>query len=174
MSTKNRIYKTLFALLLAVSVMGAATQPLAAQATIPEGSSIDAADFWVYVTRASNQTVYLHRITADWAEGFVTWNTFASSFDPTVLGTFVTDSLGWHSVDITALVQAWVDGFPPNYGIVMRQDPSPYTTYLASEYAVVAPRPKLEILYTTPGGDPGSVTIQRPGGDQDGVADAYI
>ena len=137
MSSVNRISRFLFTLVLAVSVLGIAAQPLSAQVAIPEGSSIDEAVFSIYVVGASNQTVNVHRITADWGENFVTWNSFGGSYDGFVWGSFQTDTTGWRSVDITALVQGWIDGIYPNHGIVIKQNPTPYNRYIASEYDMV-------------------------------------
>ena len=58
----------------------------------------------VNVGRASQQTLNVHRITADWAKDTVAWNNFGG-FAPAVAGSFVADGLGPKSVEITALVQ---------------------------------------------------------------------
>ena len=55
----------------------------------------------------------------------------------------------------------------------MEQDQASAITFASSEESLVDRRPKLEITYVTLDGS-ASVTIQRPGADQDGVADAYI
>lgn len=170
MDLRKRVLPVLITLLL----VAVAPQLLQAQVTIPEGSEIDQAIFSVYVDWAKFQTVNLHRITADWGESSVTWNSFMGNFDMSVVGSFSTDTSGWHSVVVTPLVQAWVDGTDPNYGILMEQGLTPYTTYRSSENVTVPPRPKLEIWYTTPVGDSGYIVIQRPDVAQDGVADAYI
>ncbi len=160
-------------------ILGAATQPLSAQVTIPQGSTVNSAIFSVYEIGVSNQTVYLRRVTADWGELSVTINSLGSNWDPAVVGSFVTDSVGWKTVDLTGLVQAWVNGTYPNYGFLMMMDPtSPAVQYRSSEYiaygGIIEQRPKLEIWYTTPAGVSQYVMIQRPGAAQDGVADAAI
>ena len=159
----------------AAFALGLAAQPLTAQVTIPQGSTINTATFSVFTPYVSNQTVYVHRVTAGWGELSVTWTNFADQFDSAYVGSFTTDVVGWHSVDVTLLVQAWVNGSFPNFGIVMKQDiGTPGISFISSEHANLPYRPKLEIAYTTPAGAFQSVVIQRPGAEADGVADAYI
>lgn len=156
------------ALLLALGPAFPARQA-SAQVTILQGTTISKATLYVYATgRRSVDIVNVHRITAAWAESSVTWNSFAGSYDSTIVGSFE-NADGWQSVDVTSLVQAWVNGTTPNYGLLLEQNGTPYTTYNSSEYSDVSLRPKLEICYS------GScTTIQRPGVDPASVVDAYI
>lgn len=145
----------------------------AMSACIPEGAYVESATFSVYVT-GWGQTVQLHRITAPWLETEVTWNNFGGTYAPDVAGSLTAPKGGeWRSVDVTALVQGWVDGSYPNYGVLLEQDQANAITFASSENTPVDRRPKLQITYVTLDGS-ASVTIQRPGPDQDGVADAYI
>lgn len=145
----------------------------AMSACIPEGAYVESATFSVYVT-GWGQTVQLHRITAPWLETEVTWNNFGGTYAPDVAGSLTAPKGGeWRSVDVTALVQGWVDGSYPNYGVLLEQDQANAITFASSENTPVDRRPKLQITYVTLDGS-ASVTIQRPGADQDGVADAYI
>ena len=169
----THLIKTATILILLVLGMSVAARPAVAQVEIPGGATIDSATFWIYVTGARNETVRAHRITAPWDETTVTWNSFGGSFDPGVADSFVANSTGWKSLDVTALVQAWVDGTYANYGLLLEQGSTPSTTYHSSEYSTVELRPKLEICYTVPGSST-CVTIQRPGSTPDDVADAYI
>ncbi len=59
--------------------------------------------------------VEVHTVTSAWT-GSVTWDT-RPSMDPSAVASYVT-ALGAVSVDVTALVQSWVDG-APNYGLVL-------------------------------------------------------
>ena len=59
-------------LFVAACALGLAAQPLAAQVTIPQGSTIDSAIFSVYITTPTGRQVNLYRITAEWAETVVT------------------------------------------------------------------------------------------------------
>ncbi|HOW84919.1 MAG TPA: DNRLRE domain-containing protein [Candidatus Aminicenantes bacterium] len=149
--------------------------PVAAQVTIPQGSIVNSAEFAIFVQHhTTTETVTLYRITQGWDELGVNWQNFGSAWDG-VVGSFVNDVYGWRTVDLTALVQAWVNGTYPNYGFLMMQNAtSPYTAYYSSEYATIAQRPRLTITYTTPAGAVQTVVIQRPGAEQGGVADTII
>jgi hypothetical protein len=151
----------------------AAATPVFAQAEIPAGSTITQADFSVMALSSTGEIVNVHRVTADWGEYSVTWNSFGSSFDPAVIGWFYTNQ-GWNTVDVTALVQAWVDGVVPNFGVLLRQDGEPGVQYWSSEFEFYYERPMLEIWWMDPAGNPGHALIQRPDAAQDGVADTYV
>lgn len=138
--------------------------------TLPDGAVFQSATFLIYAGTVNGMTVNLHRITAPWDETAVTWNNFGGSYAPGVEGSFVANVTGWHSVDVTALVQDWLDGTYENYGFLLEQGLTAYTIYYSSEY-FLAYHPKLEICYTLPSG-PECVTIQR--GALGEVADAYI
>ncbi|MEN6310272.1 MAG: DNRLRE domain-containing protein, partial [Acidobacteriota bacterium] len=181
-SRAKKIIRLLGVLFVAALVAGVARQPLSAQVQIPQGSTVNSAVFWVYVSTPDSRPVTLHRITAEWAETVVTYNGFGNSFDPNPIGGFTADAVGWKSVDVTSLVQAWVfgplaGGFN-NYGIAMveMQDSGSevLAIYLSSDYWDPAYRPKLVIQYTPPGGSLTTVTIQRPGSPAEQVLDTYI
>jgi hypothetical protein len=155
-------------------VMVIMIQPAAAQSCIPEGATIDSATFSIFVTGPTGAQVDIHRITAPWMETGVTWSNFGESYDVAVVGSLV-GIWGWQSVDLTSVVQAWVEGTYDNYGLILRQidDPSWVTVYRSSESTLLELRPKLEVCYDD-GAGVTCVTIQRPGDAQAGVADAMI
>ena len=136
---------------------------------IPPDAAIDSATFSIYASSANGQTVRLHRITAPWIETEVTWNNFGGGYSSVVEGSFVADSTGWHSVDVTELVEQWAYGIYPNYGLLLEQGEGD-TRYFSSEYGTAELRPVLEICYTTSGGS-ACVSLARPCPDVD---DAYI
>jgi hypothetical protein len=117
----------------------------------PAGDEFQSATYYVYVSQASGQTVNLHRVTADWIEsgiGGVTWNNFGGSYDVSIIGSFVADAVGWRSVDVTALVEDWMDGTYDNFGILMDQGVSyPRTVYESREGGVNMPY--LELCFVT-------------------------
>lgn len=166
------VFLLLTTLLLAIACGPASAQ--IAQTCIPEGTIINSATFSINVSLISNNTVRLHRVTAPWDELLVTWNNFGGSYDPTVEGSFLANALGFYSVDVTALVQAWLDGTYPNYGLLLEQGlPTGFTRCSTSEDATFALRPELEICFPTNGGET-CVIVKRPGAEPDGVADAGI
>jgi hypothetical protein len=160
-------------------LLGLAAQPLSAQVTIPSGSTITSAVFSIYVYSPTGRPVTAHRITTEWGETTVTYNSFNNSYDPAVLGGFVADAIGWKSVDITFLVQAWAAGLYPNFGIALVEAQqwvdSAFTNYYSSDFPYDPTlRPKLVIGYIPPGGAPTSVTIQRPGAEAVQVLDTFV
>ena len=170
-TSSNFIWSTVIAMIILIGI--GATGRLASANDYPScfesGDEIFSATFSICVYQASNQEVRLHRITEMWSESVVTWDN-APSYDSSVEGSF-TASSGCQTVDVTALVQAWINGTYENNGILLEQDQIGLTWYRSSEY-VDDPslRPSLEICFT----ESDCITIQRPGAEQDGVADAYI
>ncbi len=163
----------------AVCLLALSAATAAAQVTIPEGSAINSAVFSIYVYGPTGRPVYIHRITSEWAETAVTYNSFNNSYDPVPVGSFIADAVGWKSVDITGLVLAWAAGTYPNYGIAMvetqQQTENLFTSYYSSDLpSDPTLRPKLVITYTPPGGSPVSVTIQRPGSAAEQVVDTSL
>lgn len=167
-STRASLAAIMLALVLIIAAVGAA--PAAAETDIPQDATIDSATLWIYSEWVNGGTVDLHRATADWAELTVTWNSFGGSFAPDVAASFDAITAGWYAVDVTALVEGWLDGTYPNYGILLKQADE-FTVHRSSDYGIAAYRPRLEISYTLEG-NPYSVTIVR--GETDDVADAYI
>ena len=137
--------------------------------------TITSAKFEIYSSGATTQTVRLHRVITSWLESQVTWNNFGGSFDPAVIGSFTTDVGGWRAVDVTTLVRDWATGTSPNYGILLEQGLTPFTTYASGEFGDSTVHPRLTITYTLPGGGgPLSMTIQRGTTMPTAVPDAYI
>lgn len=119
---------------------------------IPLGTTIHNARLVIDQLHPSgDRTVYVHRITQAWTESEVTWSNFGDSYDPVATGSFDASAEGKKSVDITLLVQTWVDGTSANYGVLLH-DPSAgedeYETYHSSEHHVVALRPRLEVCWS--------------------------
>jgi hypothetical protein len=114
---------------------------------IPAGSAVDSANLYVYLTSSSNQTVQAHAITATWSETDVTWSNFGNRFAPEITGTFVSNGTGFRSITVTTLVQTWLSDPPKNYGLLLEEALTGYTTYKSSEYGDSAYRPRLEICY---------------------------
>jgi hypothetical protein len=132
----------------------------------PAGAAFESATFHFYATQYNGQTVNVHRITAPWVETEVTWNNFGSAYDPSVASSFVSDRLGWNSVDVTSLVEGWLHGTYENYGFLLDQVDFTYPRSCFYSRDNFENQPYLEICYTTPGGTECDETLP--------VADAYI
>ncbi len=118
----------------------------------PAGIVVDWAKLSLYqIGRSDGDTVESHRITANWAEDSVTWNSFdgnGNAYDGNIVGTWQPGGNGWYEQDITSLMQGWVNGTWSNYGILLDQPaPSGFEIYYSSEHYNVIYRPKLTFCY---------------------------
>jgi hypothetical protein len=134
-------------------------------------ATIDSAILYLYVESPGSELVEVHRATAAWNEATVTWNNFGNNFDAPVVTTFTPNSIGWQAINITSLVQGWINGDYPNYGVLLKQGPEAFTGYWSSDNADASVHPKLTICFST-GGIQECITIQR--GFNGTVADAYM
>ena len=116
-----------------------------------------------------NQYLDLYRLTEEWEEGTadgtyqlgstswevrgdgsgdVVWTTPGGTFDSTLLdSSLIPNSSYYPEFDITNLVQEWVDGVVPNYGVLLKNDTTVRTGIKAGEYSEYG-RPYMEITYT--------------------------
>lgn len=139
-------------------------------ATIPASAVIESADLTLAISGGDDEAdddggdgdheghaiapIKLKRVTAAWAESTVTYRSFAQQFAPAVAATIVlANRTSSKTVDVRALVQGWVDGTYPNYGLVLTTAGKQHTLVVSSEHATVARRPTLAIRYTLSGDD---------------------
>jgi len=108
---------------------------------LPPGGSVSSAILKLQVNPGLNvigygQTVSAYRVTQQWVDWGVTWNdalytvpwtwtTPGGDYDPAVHGDYVSPGgsivyLTTLSLDITPIVQGWVDGTNPNYGVILK------------------------------------------------------
>ena len=120
----------------------------------PPGATFDSAMFYINVAEPTGQRIDVHRITASWEEGTVTWNNFGGAYAPGIEGSFMADGMDWRMVNVTGLVQDWLDGVYDNFGFLLDQMELGYprTTYYSKDSGIN--EPYLEIFYTTEGGVP--------------------
>ncbi len=161
-------------LTMALACLGLGLVLNAQSASAQTGTVINSATLSIYETNISGQIVYVHPITAAWAETEVTWESFGNSFDPNAILSFNTDDVGWHDLDVTSQVQGWLNNPAANYGLLFEQGDTYFTTFASSEASDETLRPKLHVCYTQPGRPQTCLTIQRSTGTQFRVADAYI
>ena len=101
--------------------------------TIPTGVRVLSAKLSVRQTSASDPNVVLtaHRIYSDWNEGFATWNqrddgvnwiTPGGDYDSTIIATTEVGvpAIGRFEWDIAELLEGWLNGAYPNYGVALR------------------------------------------------------
>lgn len=126
---------------------------------IPANSTINSATLSIYhyyvdEGLSATQTLAAHAITGTWAEGTATWNA-QPAYESTatdVGDSFASNTTGWRTFDITALVQRWVDGTLTNNGVAVKQNAEAGTissiAFYSSDYATdTSLRPKLAINY---------------------------
>jgi hypothetical protein len=94
---------------------------LSFKTAVPDGATLTSATLFLYVDIESSQRIDVHRVTAAWEENTVTWNSFGGAYNSAIDGSFMADGAGWRAVDITALVQSWMDGTHPNNGLLLEQ-----------------------------------------------------
>ncbi|HVF20811.1 MAG TPA: DNRLRE domain-containing protein [Mycobacteriales bacterium] len=143
---------------------------------IPAGDAVDSAvmSLWHPFYVIPSETVNIHRVTADWAEGTgtnacskdgttwydakpgVPWAAPGGDIDGTAVASntnVASEQPDWHNFAITPLVSEWLSGAKPNHGVVLKlADETPRNTsfyYWASDHTLTPTiRPKLVLTYT--------------------------
>jgi hypothetical protein len=130
---------------------GVGVPSISAKITIPPGSTFESATLYIYVTESSNRVIAVRRITEPWEELVVTWNNFGGAYAPDPFGYFWAGSVGWYAVDVSDLIEGWLNETYDNYGLLLLQYSGlyPRTAYDSREAAHI---PYLEICYTTASG----------------------
>ena len=102
---------------------------------------------WDQSALPAGEYLYVYRVASDWTEMQVTWNntttdktwiTPGGDFDPVAVGSTEFAGGGNHAffpeIDVTDLVQQWVDGNIDNYGLIVLKNETVSTGLKASEY----------------------------------------
>jgi len=139
---------------------------------IPPGARINTArlELYHYMTESTqvNPGVEVYRVTRDWVEGTLdgtgtadgaTWQTWDGSSDWTQTGgdhdvspvasSDISAAINdWETWEIGELVQGWIDGTYPNYGLLLKGTGSIEVRFASKEDADPALRPRLTISYS--------------------------
>src|SRR5687767_12267866 len=118
------------------------------------GTTINSAELSLF-HEANTQiaaTYSLFRVTSPWTESTVTFNT-APTFDPVAVAslTFSGAAGTYRMWDVTAVMQGWVSGLFPNYGLWIEEIPvgGTATAYFSSSDAIgTSQDPLLRVDYT--------------------------
>ena len=108
---------------------------------------------WDYHSLNNSQCSLL-RITEDWSENTVTWNSFDLSSSTTTEGAIsvpaATSQYQDFTIDVTSMVGDWVNGVHPNHGMLMKLNTETVYRKLffaSREYSESSKRPKLIVFY---------------------------
>lgn len=118
-------------------------------AGIPADAVVISAEAKIFVLNPEAASV--HKITADWSEGTVNWDSISSSFDLSPIAFIASSSPAgeYVSVNITTLVQGWISGATANQGIMLISNGiEQLGEYTSKEYGNTAQRPQLELKIT--------------------------
>ena len=139
------------------------------------GSRINSASASFFVTSSGGGggahpqgPITIHRVTADWTAANATWNSMNGKFDTQVLAMITPQAAtgAWVKVNLTAAVQAWVNG-APNYGILLASAAEGVHAQYVSSEGTVAERPRLDVVVGS--GPVTSVNLQATGTLANGV-----
>ncbi len=127
---------------------------------VPPTVSVQTATLELYLkNHGSTDVVEAHRVLRDWTEMGATWNDYdgvnpwdspGGDYDPDIADSFLADGIGWKTMDITAVAEAWVQGLQPNYGLILLSPPSASgneNKYESSDWEGSYP-PKLTLTYS--------------------------
>jgi hypothetical protein len=130
--------------------------------TIPAGSSVVTATAYFWVSVTDGNPVNVHRVTEEWTELGVTWDNIAADYDPVAEGTFIPAiDEQYVAVDISALVQEWLEGTAANYGLMFIGSANDQESrYRSREQGGTSQDPYLEIILAQ-GGSAQALRIQN-------------
>ncbi len=133
---------------------------------VPPGTTVTGAHLDLLITnKGVTQDVY--QVTQSWSEATATWNGFSPAGSPTTRprdSVITPTSLGLFSINLTSIVQRWVNG-EPNEGILLASDNPDGVDYESSESGnsptltvqfsapPAPPSPAIRDLGTLPGGN---------------------
>jgi hypothetical protein len=146
---------------------------------INSNASVDSAKLSLYcysLNASGSATINAYRVTNSWREGTggttwtgdansstidgVTWNerwygtnwsSAGGDYDLTAVGTTtVSAESTWVEIDVTDVVQDWLDGTYDNYGLILMTTPGNlWPRFFSSDWSASAYHPKLSVNYTT-------------------------
>src|SRR5438552_1065853 len=114
---------------------------------VKPGSVVVSAILQIEITNPGG-TQFLYQMTEGWTESGATWNGFATPGSPGTKGTGLSFAapLGVIKLDITAIVQNWVNG-DANYGLLIWSNSADGVDYRSSESTNP---PKLTVTFRSP------------------------
>ena len=117
-----------------------------------------------YQSHSQVMTAQVYGVKREWTEMQTTWRQARDQVLWTLNGADDTiddrdpnpvcqvpmpDPSQWYTFDVTSLVQSWVDGARPNYGLLLYGTGNTVEmSFYSSEYSIPAERPRLVVQYT--------------------------
>jgi hypothetical protein len=153
---------------------------------IPAGTPISNARLYLYLWSSCdigerNHWVTAYRVTSSWSSSSVTWNTQPGYGEAYGSALVPSRTWGWYSIDVTDLLQKWVDGTASNYGLVLRSnessgDDSARLGFLTMNYGGTSLDPFIHVTYAGMGASGDvvlpAVGMPEPGACRPSVLDA--
>jgi hypothetical protein len=116
--------------------------------SLPQGQTVSSAMMYIYVGGYNSTTVNIYGVSSDWTETGVTWSNKPTIFS-TVEGSFSPTANGWKAIDITGLVNKWLNGSYANFGLLLDQVETnqTYSNYISKEGEGGAYAPYVRVEY---------------------------
>ncbi len=119
-----------------------------------QGATVTSAILSLYVYAMNGDTSNAFWVTpcySSWNESTITWNNRPAGTSPSYFCNYPSGN-GWIDMDITAIVQQWLDGTKPHYGMYMTNHTTShdndYLNTRSSDYTADSTlRPKLVLEY---------------------------
>lgn len=132
---------------------------------LPTGAKINSAVARFYVIGGKGHPegpVTVHRVVADWTEADATWDTMGTNFDSVILSTISAQPVvggNWVTVNLTAQVQAWVNGGESNHGIMLIPTGEGIKARYTSREGVASQQPRLDVVVGTGDASPATINV---------------
>ncbi|MBI4603982.1 MAG: DNRLRE domain-containing protein, partial [Planctomycetes bacterium] len=125
--------------------------------SIPAGAVITSATLRLNLQAfegSGTQAIEVHRVLATWSATTITWKDQPASDAAVEVSRSPGTSVGsWYNFPVTALVQSWVDGTYPSYGVVLKAasetTATKTRTFASANASDTSIRPAMEVTYTT-------------------------
>ncbi len=146
---------------------------------IPNGAIINSAQLSLYVwgsgtgfgphnTLSGSNASWLQRITSNWDENTVTWNSqpATTTINQATIPASTSPSQDYLNIDVTALVQDMIDNPTTSFGFLLRLDTEVHwrlLNFCSSDHADSGKHPKIVITYTMPVASDTCITLQPDG-----------
>jgi hypothetical protein len=125
--------------------------------SIPADATITSASLYLYEQgNKASQITSIYRVTSNWNENAATWQSWSlpgGDFDSNIsYFTFIPDQNNCMvTLDVTNLVQLWVNGTFFNHGLMLYSTgPNHTISYASKEDGTASRQPRLDIVYSVP------------------------